>query len=47
MALSEAFSAVERIDPYNHIILVELVWEFKLCLCILRGLHTVDLLHFL
>jgi len=41
---SKAFSAVQGIDPYNHLLLIELVWKLKEIPIRFRGNLAVDLL---
>lgn len=45
--LGEALCSVERVDPYYHVVFIELIRELHLSLCILRRLHTVNAFHVL
>ena len=45
--LGKALCSVERVDPYYHVVFIELIRELHLSLCILRRLHPVNAFHVL
>lgn len=47
VSLCEAFGAIERVDPDDQVVLVELIWELKLVAGSLRCFHSVDVFHIL
>jgi hypothetical protein len=45
MPFSKAFCSIKRINPYNHLLLIKLIWEFVEVPVCIGSLLSVDLFH--